>query len=454
MFVQQFFIPGIAHSSYLVAGEKNCAIIDPARDVERYIRAADSHDYKITHILETHLHADFISGHMDLADATGASIYVPEKAKCEFGHVSLKDGDEIGIESIVFRMLETPGHTPEGASYTLTDLTRGDSPVAVFTGDTLFVGDAGRPDLFPGQAEELASKLYDSLHEKILPLPDECLVCPAHGQGSLCGRAIGAMRVSTVGYERKYNPVLSMGREELIRSLTEGMPPAPDHFSRCSEINRIGPALLKSLKNPSAMGPAEFEEGVREGAFVIDTRCYPAFSGYFIPGSMNIDNMGNVSIFSGWITPPEKKVLLVTKPQYVPGIVAMLRRVGIDNISGYLKGGVHSWVASGRYADHIRMLSPAEVHDLLEQGEATLLDVRSGEEFETDHIEGAINIMVMDLRHRWPELDADEPYIVMCTTGIRASIAASILKENGFSDISNAAGGYLGYLAHLEKKCV
>lgn len=451
MFVQQFFIPGIAHSSYLVAGENNCAIIDPARDTERYLKAAEAHGYRITHILETHLHADFISGHLDLADVTGAKIYVPEKAECGFDHVPLRGGDEVSVDNIRFGVLETPGHTPEGVSYTATDLARGDSPVAVFTGDTLFAGDVGRPDLFPGRAQELASKLYDSLHEKIMVLPDECLAYPAHGQGSLCGRSIGAMRITTIGYEKRFNRMLSMGREELVRSLTEGMPPAPDHFSRCSEINRKGPALLRSLSPPSAMGPEEFEAGIREGAFLIDTRCYPAFAGQSIPGSINIDNMGNVSVFAGWITPPEKKVLLVTKPQYVPGILTMLRRVGIDHISGYLKGGVHSWVASGRHADHIRILSPAEVHELMERGEATILDVRSPEEYEAGHIEGAINIMVMDLRSRWPELDADEPYIVMCTTGIRASIAASILRLNGFTDISNAAGGYDGYLAYLKK---
>jgi len=451
MFVQQFFIPGIAHSSYLVAGEKNCAIIDPARDTERYVEAADSRGYRITHILETHLHADFISGHLDLADATRADIYAPEKANCEFDHVPLKDGDKISIDNLRFDVLETPGHTPEMVSYTVTDLARGESPVAIFTGDTLFAGDVGRPDLFPGRARELASKLYDSLHDKILSLPDECLVYPAHGQGSLCGRSIGAMRITTIGYERQSNRMLSMEREEMIQSLSENMPPAPDHFSRCSEINRKGPVLMRSLTAPSSMKPEEFETNIRDGAYIIDTRCYAAFSGQFIPGSINIDNMGNVSIFAGWITPPEKKAFIVTKPQYVPGITKMLRRAGIDHIAGYLDGGVHSWVTSGRYADHIRMLSPPEVRDILQKGEATLLDVRTSEEYETGHIEGAINIMVMDLRHRWTELDMDEPYIVMCTTGIRASIAASILKMNGFRDVSNAAGGYLGYQASLKK---
>ncbi|NMB78749.1 MAG: MBL fold metallo-hydrolase, partial [Methanomicrobiales archaeon] len=208
MIIRQFFIPGIAHSSYLVAGNASCVVIDPARDTGRYIEAARNEGLAITHILLTHLHADFIAGHRDLADATGAAIAAPAGGGCAFPHIPLAEGDEIRCEDICFSVIETPGHTPEHVCFVATDTSRGDRPVAIFTGDTLFVGDVGRPDLFPGRATELASSLYDSLHKKILTLPDECEVYPAHGQGSLCGRAMTAKRTSTIGYEKHYNYAL------------------------------------------------------------------------------------------------------------------------------------------------------------------------------------------------------------------------------------------------------
>ncbi|MBP1908121.1 MBL fold metallo-hydrolase [Methanolobus bombayensis] len=210
MLIQQIFTEKIAHSSYILAGDKTCAIIDPRRDIDIYLDITRDMGIKITHILETHLHADFISGHMDLAKRTGAPIYAPEKANCDFEHVPLSEGDSIEIEDIKLNIIETPGHTPEHISYIVTDITRGKEPVAVFCGDTMFVGDVGRPDLFPGRAEELASKLYDTLHEKLLNLPEFCEIYPAHGAGSLCGRAMASKRSSTMGYEKKYNYALLM----------------------------------------------------------------------------------------------------------------------------------------------------------------------------------------------------------------------------------------------------
>ncbi len=248
MIVQQFFVKGLAHSSYLLGASNNCAVVDPRRDIDIYLQAAEDMKMKITHILETHLHADFVSGHLDLAQKTGAVIYAPLSAKCAYRHNPLKEGDAFEIEDIQIKVLETPGHTPEHVTYVVTDKARGQEPVCVFCGDTLFVGDVGRPDLFPGRAKELASKLYDSLHSKILLLPDFCEVYPSHGAGSLCGRAMGAKRTSTVGYERKYNAVLQIKKkDEFIKSLTTNMPAVPDHFSRCSEINRKGPSLTKEL---------------------------------------------------------------------------------------------------------------------------------------------------------------------------------------------------------------
>ena len=288
MFVQQFFVKGIAHSSYLLGGPKHCAIVDPRRDVEIYLRAAKDRGVKISHILETHLHADFISGHLDLAKETGARIVAPKSAGCAFSHEAVADGDTITIDDMVIRVLETPGHTPEHVSYVVTDTSRSDQPVGVFCGDTLFVGDVGRPDLFPNQAQELADKLYHSLHDKLMALPDHCEVYPAHGAGSLCGRAMAAKRRSTIGYERLANPALQIqDKQAFIRSLTSNMPPAPDHFSRCSAINGQGPALVSGLPKAKALQGIEFfQKGQSAEYVVIDTRTYDAFGGQHVPLSL------------------------------------------------------------------------------------------------------------------------------------------------------------------------
>lgn len=293
MIIQQFFVPGIAHSSYIVAGNRKCAVIDPCRDVGPYIEYASQNGLQITHILETHLHADFISGHLDLAELTGATIYAPKSGKCAFPHKAVAEGDEILVEDIRFSVIDTAGHTPEHICYIAADLGRGESPVALFSGDTLFVGDVGRPDLFPGQSVELASSLYENLHTKIMTLPDEVEVYPAHGMGSLCGRAMAAKRTSTIGYEKKYNYALNIAtKEEFIHALTSDMPAAPDHFARCSEINRTGPALMRTLDQPGPVDPKPFLEKIQSGALLLDTRSYPAFSGC-------ISRMPGISISPG-----------------------------------------------------------------------------------------------------------------------------------------------------------
>jgi hydroxyacylglutathione hydrolase len=450
MFVRQFFIKGIAHSSYLVGGNRTCAIVDPSRDIDRYLEAAKEEGLRITHILETHLHADFVSGHLELAEATGAKIYAPLSGNCSFDHVPVSEGSSFTIEDMRFDVLDTPGHTPDCIVYIVTDLLRGDTPAAAFTGDTLFVGDVGRPDLFPGRARELAEKLYGNLHDKVMALSDSCLVFPAHGAGSLCGKAMGAMRWSTVGYERSFNrELLIEDREEFIASLTVDMPAAPDHFTRCSEINRRGPALARTLPVPQPLSPGAFTGRMKDpGVIVVDTRHYASFSGQHIPGSWHIDLAGNFSTFSGWVLPPDRDILLVCdRPDQVSEAVTMLRRVGLDRTAGYLDGGIHAWVLAGLPTAHLPLLSAEEVREMLESGAATLLDVRSAEEFQAFHVPGAVHIMAMDLRTRYQELDPSMTFITMCKTGIRASMAASILKQHGFDKLYNAAGGITAYIA-------
>ncbi len=450
MFVQQFFIPGIAHSSYIIGGDQTCAIIDPSRDVDHYIAAARELGLDITHILETHLHADFVSGHLDLAEKTGAAIYAPEAGNCAFEHTPVSEGTTFAIEEMRFDVLETFGHTPDNITYVVTDETRGTDPAAVFPGDALFIGDVGRPDLFPGRSAELAGMLFENLHNKILRLPDSCLLFPAHGAGSLCGRAMGAMRFGTIGYERKFNRALQLSDKDMfISALTTGMPPAPDHFARCSEINRKGPALVRTLPTIKPMKPAEFKARAEdENTIILSIRDYATFGGQHIPGSWHIDISGNFSTFAGWVLPPEKDILLVTdNPGQAQEAVVKLRRVGLDRTIGYLEGGTHAWVTAGYPTDHVHQLSPAETHDMLEAGKALLVDVRAEDEYKAFHVEGAVNIMAMDLRTRYTELDPDRPTIVMCRSGHRSSLASSILKQKGFREVYNAAGGMTGYIA-------
>lgn len=451
MFVQQFFVKGLAHSSYLLGGTKNCAIVDPRRDVEHYIDAAKSMGMQITHILETHLHADFISGHLDLAEMTGAKIYAPKAADCDFDHVPLAEDNSFEIEDMELRVLETPGHTPEHISYVVTDRARGEEAVALFCGDTLFVGDVGRPDLFPGKAHELASKLFDNLHDKLMKLPDFCEVYPAHGAGSLCGRAMGAKRTSTIGYERKYNAALLVeSKDEFIESLTTKMPAAPDHFSRCSAVNGRGPTLARELPPLKAIAPAAFRpKADQRDMLVLDIRAYESFGGQHVPGSYHIDFGGNFATFAGWVIPPDKNILLVTaNPAQAMEAAVWLRRVGLDRVVGYLDGAMFEWAKAGLPTSHVRQLSAEELHEISRgKDEMIIVDVRAPAEFEGFHIEGAVNIPAPDLRTRYKELDPKVLVATICSTGHRSSLAASILKKNGFADVANIAGGMTGYTA-------
>lgn len=451
MLLKHFFVEKIAHSSYLLAGKQACAVIDPQRDVDLYIRAARDLGVEITHILETHLHADFISGHMDLAEKTGARIYAPKSAECAFDHVALVEGDTVTIEDMRLEVLETPGHTPEHICYVVTDTARGETPIGVFVGDVLFVGDVGRPDLFPDRAEELADKLYRSLHDKVLELPDYCEVYPAHGAGSLCGRSMAAKYQTTIGYERRYNPALQIeDKAAFIHALTHDMPPAPDHFSRCSEINRQGPTLIADLPILEELQVSQFRERLEEpGVIVLDVRGYADFAGLHVPGAWHIDLAGNFPTFAGWVLPTDKKILLVGD-NYEDATMANLwaRRVGMDGVIGYLSGGMTSWVTTGQEIGDMHLISTEDLHDRVTGTDnIVLVDVRAPGEFEDSHIRGAANIPAPELRTRYRELHPEKPTILVCSSGNRSSLAGSILKQHGFADVYSVAGGMTGYSA-------
>ena len=446
MYIEQFYVSKIAHSSYLLGGQVHCAIIDPRRDVDIYIEAAKRMGFKITHILETHLHADFVSGHLDLAEKTGAKIYAPASADCQFEHQPLKEGDNIKIDNVVIRVIETPGHTPEHLSYIVVDESRGKEPVVVFCGDTLFVGDVGRPDLFPGRAKKLASQLFNSL-KKLKELPDFCEVLPAHGAGSLCGRAMGAKRRSTIGYEKIYNEALQINsKEDFIYSLTNEMPPVPDHFSRCSDINRKGPKLVRNLEKMKAFAPLEFAELAKSEEYtILDCRSYVAFGGQHITGAYGIDIGGNFPTFSGWVISPKKKIILVLPHHIEPEeITIWLRRVGMDNAVGFLEGGMFEWANNGFPTQYIYQISAPKLEQLRNSEATNILDVRAPSEFKEQHLEGAINIPVADLRERFKEIDKEKKYYVICSTGHRSNLAISILMQKGFYYAVNVAGGMTG----------
>jgi hydroxyacylglutathione hydrolase len=363
----------------------------------------------------------------------------------------LAEGDTVELEDMVLQVLETPGHTPEHLSYVVIDKSRSTSPVGVFVGDTLFVGDVGRPDLFPDLATELADKLYHSLHDKLLKLPDYIEVYPAHGAGSLCGRAMGAKWQSTIGYERNFNSALQIkDKAEFIKSLTENMPPAPDHFSRCSDINRKGPARVAELPTLQELSPSIFMEKLAgSDCLVLDSRSYHAFSGQHLEDAWHLDLNGNYPTFTGWVIPTDKDILLVAD-DYKKAQEANLwaRRVGMDRIIGYLDGGMAAWAVEGLSTSHSGLISAEELHDLLQKGDhLVLLDVRAPLEFEESHIEGAINIPVADLRTRYTELDPAKTTVLVCSSGNRSSLGVSILKQHGFKDVINVAGGMTGYSA-------
>ena len=447
MLIERFFVgDGISHISYLVAGQTKAVVIDPKRDVNDYIRKAKELGVEIEAILVTHLHADFIGGHYELSEKTGAKLYLPAKQESKRAHIPVQEGDIIQIENIKIDVLDTPGHTPEHVSYVFTDLSRGEEPVAVFTGDTLFVGDVGRPDLFPEKKEELAKALYNSL-QKLMGLPDFVEVYPAHGAGTLCGKALSTKRSSTIGYEKRFNKLLSLSEEDFIKSLLEGMPPAPDHFKRCSKINEEGAMFLSKLSSPKPLSVKEFENLIDDDRIVLDTRHYLTWIGGHIPNSLSMDyKFMPFSLFAGWILDPEKEILLVIdNSNEVDDIAIKLRRVGIDNIVGYLENHTFLWTKAGKPIKSFKAISPDTLEERLNDENILLLDVRSKSELRSGQIENSINIPLPELRERYIELDKDKEIIIYCGLGPRGALAASLLEKVGFENISVLAGGFTGW---------
>lgn len=440
---KQIYTKGLAHCSYVIGGRNQCVVVDPARDVAPYIEAAKAFKLPIAAIIETHLHADFVSGHIELAERTGATIYVTAQAKAEYHHYSVADGEEFLIDTLLFRMLDTPGHTPESAVFIVSDLERGKDPILAFTGDTLLVGDAGRPDLFPDQKEELAGKLYDSLR-RIETIGDHVEVYPAHGAGSLCGRSLSSKLSSTIGTERMQNEALNLHpKETFIRTFLKGMPEAPDHFSRCSRINRIGAPPVSSLKAPAAYAPKAFLDLVRSGHLVVDSRSQLPFAAAHVPGSFGLSLKGNFATFSGWVLPPDAPLLLIAdSPAQLQESLRGLYSVGLDNVAGYLEGGMEAFEESGYRTSRLESISIEELKERMDSGELLVVDTRLKSEYDKAHISGTIHAAAPDVRFRYQEWEGNRTVAFICNTGNRSLLAGSLmLRQSSMERVINVIGG-------------
>ncbi len=440
---KQIYTKGLAHCSYVIGGKNQCIVVDPARDVEPYIEAARTFKLPITGIIETHLHADFVSGHIELAERTGATIYVTAQAKAAYKHYDMADGEEILIDTLLIRMIDTPGHTPESAVFIVSDLERGKEPALAFTGDTLLVGDAGRPDLFPDRKEELASKLYASLG-RIAEIGDHVEIYPAHGAGSLCGKALSSKLSSTIGTERMHNPALNIHPEEaFVRTFLEGMPEAPDHFARCSEINRIGAPPVYSLKKPVAYRPGDFLEMAQSGHLVVDTRDQLPFAAAHIPGAYGLSLKGNFATFSGWVLPPEKPILLVAdSPAEYHAALKGLYSVGLDRVEGYLDGGMDAYEDSGYRTARLESISIVELKERMDAGELLVVDTRLKSEYDKSHIAGTVHAAAPDVRKRYKEWETGKTLAFICNTGNRSLLAGSLMLNLSCMDtVINVIGG-------------
>ncbi len=439
---KQVYTKGLAHCSYVIGGKDECIVVDPARDVEQYIHIAESFKKPIVAILETHLHADFVSGHMDLAEKTGATIYITANAKAEYPHHTMTDGEEIEIGSLKIKMIDTPGHTPDCSVYIVSDLERGIEPALAFTGDTLMIGDAGRPDLFPDIKEELATKLYHSLR-RVEQIGDNVEVYPAHGAGSLCGKLLSSKLSSTIGTERMHNGALNIHPQDaFVRSFLENMPEAPDHFARCSDINRKGPATIASLPNPAALSPKEFYD-LMPNCAVVDTRDQLPFGAAHVQGAYGLSLLGNFATFAGWVLPPDKPLLLVVENEAdLKAALKGLYSVGLDRVIGYLSGGMSAWAAASFRTDRFESISICELHDRFEQNELLLVDTRLKSEFDAGHIEGSVHTAAPDVRKRYAEFIGDKPVAFICNTGNRSLLAASLMQNlSCMHNIINVIGG-------------
>ncbi len=443
MYFEQFYLGCLAHASYLVGSEGEAAVIDPQRDVEIYLQAAADHGLTIKHIFETHLHADFVSGHQELAARTGAKIYVGARAGATYSHFDLHDGFSVHMGRADISVLETPGHTPESICLVITDLEKSSQPWAVLTGDTLFIGDVGRPDLSRTHTpEQLAGLLYDSLHNKLMKLPDSTLVYPAHGAGSLCGKNMRTERSSTIGTERLTNYALQIAsRDEFVRQLTTNLPARPDYFLQDAEINRAGAPSLSALPALPAVSAAELKMRLEREEIALDVRSNELFARGYVPGSINIALSGQFASWAGALLGvTAEPILIADTAEQIAEARLRLARVGIEHPAGYLQDGIEGWKRAGYELETLPQISVTDLNARLP--ELSTLDVRRESEWQAGHIAEAQWWPLDNFRISPPEVNPDAPLAVHCQGGYRSVIACSLLRRAGFHNVINVTGGF------------
>jgi hydroxyacylglutathione hydrolase len=450
MFFERIYEKGLAQASYIIGCQatKEAIVIDPKRDIDAYLEIAERENLRITHITETHIHADFLSGSLELANATGAKIYLSDEGgsdwQYQFNHIGLRDGDILEIGNLIIKVLHTPGHTPEHISFTLTDKPASGEPVMIFTGDFVFVGDVGRPDLLEkaagieGTMIEGAKQTFQSL-KKFRSLPDHIQVWPAHGAGSACGKALGAVPSSTLGYEKLSNWALKIENEEtFVQNLLEGQPEPPKYFAMMKKLNKIGPKILGSLRHPAKLSAVEFYSTLNDGYQIVDTRDKLSFAGGHIRGSINIQDNNSFSTWAGWMLEYEKPIVFITPEQRADILNRALIRIGIDNLKGYVSD-LDKLEESGLKLEILNQISVDELNE--DFSSYRIIDVRNYAEYNLAHIPTAVNIHTGYLEKNLNSISPDERLVVYCTSGDRSAIAASYLLKNGYKNVFNLSGG-------------
>lgn len=441
MYIEQLYTNCLAEAAYYIESEGEAAIIDPLRETEPYLLLAAKRGASIKFVFETHFHADFVSGHIDLSKKVNAPIVYGPQANTHYKVYNAHDGEEFHLGKLIIRVLHTPGHTPESSCFLLLD-EKGKEH-AVFTGDTLFVGDVGRPDLLDGvvDQDELAGMLYDSLTHKIKTLPDHVIVYPAHGPGSACGKNIGKETFSTIGEQKKFNYALQpMTRAQFIECVTDGILPPPQYFFEDARINKMGYAPLEQIiqQNTKALDLPEFKKALAAGAILLDTRSADEFEKGFIPGAVNIGLNGQFAVWVGTLIDIRKPLILITEPGKEEETVLRLARVGYENVRGYLKGGAEAW--DGKL-ETVTSVTADAVKKEITKG-VQVLDVRKPGEWNTSHLKQATFLPLADFPGNLETLDKEKPYIVHCGGGYRSMTAISIMKSKGFKNLVNVYGGF------------
>ena len=444
----QYYLDCLSQASYLIGDETSgkAVVVDPRRDIDEYVDDAKEFGLDIVMVIETHFHADFLSGHLELAAATGAEIGFSSIAETEFPSRKLTDGERISLGEVVLEILHTPGHTPESISIVIWEHPDDDVPFGVLTGDTLFIGDVGRPDLLSAigfTRDELANALYDSLHDKIMPLPPATRVYPAHGAGSACGKNLSTETSSTIGEQLQSNyALLAPDRATFIDLVTEGQPPAPEYFLHDAILNRQARDLLDETAKPPALTLEQVDAAVADGALLLDGRDPDEFGRGHLAGSVNVGLNGRYAEFAGSVVPSDRDIVLVVCPGFETEAKNRLGRIGFDRVIGYLDAPEAVMAANPDRVRQASRLTAAAFNELRNDLDVQLVDVRNPGEYKLGSIDGAVSIPVGQLHKRLDELDPTAPTVVFCAGGYRSSVAASVLREAGFTDVSDILGGY------------